>query len=357
MVSYTTDLTVGTPPQKVTLSIDTGSSDFWVNEATVSYCSNPEAKPLCSQYGTFDSESSTSLMPLQNNFFQVTYVDNTGASGDFVKDTINIGGQELTEFQFGVAYSSGTALGVIGLGYEANEQQQEGSLSYPTLPGTFLSKGLIKLNAYSIWLNDLTAASGTLLYGGVDKAKYAGKLTTLKTELGNGRPELSVSLNSVSFKEAKAVKPVTPLVDTGSEYSYLPLEMTDIILGPLGAVYNDQGYAFVECGLMTSKETVDFELGSGETLVTIRVPLSSLIYPSKGILAPPKNDKGVALCAISIGNLENQGDPGALGDSFLRSAYVVMDLTHNQISIAQAVYTSDSNIVELPAEGVAAINK
>ena len=296
-------------------------------------------------------------MHLQNNFFQVSYLDGTGASGEFVKDTINIGGQELTEFQFGVAYSSGSAQGIIGLGYEANEQLQEGALSYPTLSATLLSKGLIKVNAYSIWLNDLTAASGTILYGGVDKAKYAGKLTTLKTELGNGSPELSVSLNSVSFKKTKAVKPFTPLVDTGSEYSYLPPEMTDIILAPLGAVYNGGGYPFVDCGLMTSKETVDFELGSGESLVTIRVPLSSLVYRSKGILAPPKNDKGEALCAISIGNLASQDDAGALGDSFLRSAYVVMDLTHNQISIAQAVYTSDSNIVEIPAEGVAAINK
>lgn len=62
------------------------------------------------------------------------------------------------------------------------------------------------------------------------------------------------------------------------------------------------------------------------------------------------------LCAIGIDTIRDKDDIGALGDSFLRNAYVVMDLVHNEISIAQAVYTVDNNIVEIPAEGVAAIN-
>lgn len=343
---------MGTPPQKVTLIIDTGSSDFWINEASTSYCSNPEAQPLCRQYGTYNSGSSTSRVPVENSFFQVNYIDGTGAAGGFVKDTITFGGQELTEFQFGEVYSSGTPLGVIGLGYEANEQ---GAPAYPTLPEALVNKGLINLNAYSIWLNNLAASSGTILFGGVDKAKYAGKLTTLAIEQGPNSPQLGVSLNSVSFKDAKAVKPFTPLVDTGAEYSYLPSEMTDIILTPLGAVYRDW-FAFVECSLATSASTVDFELGADQSLVTIRVPLSSLVYRSKSIQSPPKNARGVDLCAIGIANLESNEDEGALGDSFLRSAYVVVDLAHSQISFAQAVFTSATNIVEIPANGVAAIN-
>lgn len=62
------------------------------------------------------------------------------------------------------------------------------------------------------------------------------------------------------------------------------------------------------------------------------------------------------LCAIGIDTIRDKDDIGAPGDSFLRNAYVVMDLVHNEISIAQVVYTVDSSIVEIPAEGVAAIN-
>lgn len=54
--------------------------------------------------------------------------------------------------------------------------------------------------------------------------------------------------------------------------------------------------------------------------------------------------------------IESPSYPGALENSFLRSAYVVMDLTHNQMFFAQAVYTSDSNFVEILAEGIAPIN-
>lgn len=350
-----TDITVGSPPQKLTLSVDTGSSDIWVNEATVSYCANPDAWELCNEYGTYHSMSSTSRVPVANSDFSVEYDDNTGAQGGFVKDTITVGGQELTGFQFGEAYSSGSPFGVLGLGYEASEDQPDSSTRYPTLPEVFVNKGLINLNAYSIWLNDIAAAGGMIWYGGVDKAKYSPPLTTLDIEKGSNAPHIGVSVNSISFKEAKALVPFTPLVDTGAEYTYLPREVLDIIFTPLGVVYNVYGDAFVECSLATSTDTIDFELGSGVTFITIRVPLSSLVYPSRRSDAP-KDAKGEKLCTIAITKLDNSDDPGTLGDSFLRSAYVVIDLTHDKISIAQSIKTAVSNVVEIPADGIASIN-
>lgn len=355
MIRYTTDLTVGSPPQKITLLIDTGSSDIWVNEASASYCANPDAQPGCNKYGTYHSESSTSRVPVADSYFSVDYDDDTGASGGFVKDTITVGGQELTGFQFGEAYSSGSPLGVLGLGYEANEHQPDSSTMYPTLPEALVSRGLINLNAYSIWLNDIATAGGTIWYGGVDKAKYWPPLTTLDIEKGPNIPYLGVSVNSIAFKEAKALVPFAPLVDTGTEYTYLPNEILDIIFTPLGVVYNADGDAFVDCSRATSTDTVDFELGSGVTFITIRVPLSSMVYASRRA-ETPKNAQGADLCTIAITKLDNSADPGTLGDSFLRSAYVVMDLTHNQISIAQSIDTAVSNVVEIPADGIAAIN-
>ncbi|MCJ1270363.1 hypothetical protein MMC22_010259 [Lobaria immixta] len=147
-------------------------------------------------------------------------------------DTIQVRGQELTEVQFGEAYTSGLAFGLICLGFKVSELQGNGP-KYPTLPEVLFNKALIKL---SIWLNDLAANSGKILFGGIDKAKYAGMLTTLKIEKGPDIPQLGVSVKSVSFRGAKATRPFTPLVDTGSESTYLPAEMTDIILAPLGAV-------------------------------------------------------------------------------------------------------------------------
>lgn len=348
------DITIGTPPQKLTLAVDTGSSDFWVNSVGVTYCSVDANKAECTEFGTYNPDRSTTRKPSED-FFQVSYADGVGASGNFAKDTIRIAGVEVPEFQFGVADSSGDPLGVVGLGYEANERQ---AVPYPTLPERLVSQHLIKLNAFSIWLNDLSGASGTILYGGVDKAKYNGKLATFKIEKGDSTqaPQLGVSLDSISFREATALSPIKPLVDTGSEFTYLPRVMTDIIMKPLGAVYDNLGHWFVECDLASSKETVNFALGTEGHLLTIKVPLSNLVYPSVNIAAPA-NDKGVTLCNIAISTLLNGDTAAILGDAFLRSAYVVIDLAHDQISIGQALYTSKTNIVEIPPGGIAAINK
>lgn len=47
------------------------------------------------------------------------------------------------------------------------------------------------------------------------------------------------------------------------------------------------------------------------------------------------------------------GSTAVLGDTFLRSAYVVYDLQNNQISLAQTDFNAtSSNVVEITASGV-----
>jgi hypothetical protein len=72
------------------MHIDTGSSDLWCNSASSSLCEqNPDP---CTASGTYDS-SSSSTYKLVNNDFNISYVDGSGAAGDYVTDTLSIGGQ------------------------------------------------------------------------------------------------------------------------------------------------------------------------------------------------------------------------------------------------------------------------
>lgn len=54
--------------------------------------------------------------------------------------------------------------GLIGVGYALNEAIVAGTRSassaYPNLPVEMVNEGLIKTNAYSLWLNDLGECPG-----------------------------------------------------------------------------------------------------------------------------------------------------------------------------------------------------
>lgn len=100
---YFCNITLGTPPQKLRLTLDTGSSDLWCNAASSRLCKS-RGDP-CDASGTYDPHSS-STYKLVSSDFNISYEDGSGASGDYVTDTLTIGGATLKNFQFGVGYSS-----------------------------------------------------------------------------------------------------------------------------------------------------------------------------------------------------------------------------------------------------------
>lgn len=40
--------------------------------------------------------------------FNISYADGSGAAGDYVTDTLTIGGTTIKDFQFGIGFSSGS---------------------------------------------------------------------------------------------------------------------------------------------------------------------------------------------------------------------------------------------------------
>lgn len=352
MSCYTTEFYVGSNFQRVTAQIDTGSSDFWINDGTSSACNDPGNQ--CGLYGTYIPELSTSSLPLEDSSFTVSYSDNSGASGSFVTDTILVSEKTLPAVQVGVAYSSASALGVIGLGFSGGEQGvwQNGAAAYPTFPEVLLRNHLINLNAYSLWLNDLTASTGSVLYGGVDTAKYDGKLSSLpilppNTD-ENEHQELWITLNAAIYDGIRSAS-ARVLLDSGAQFTYLPLDYAQSVFHALNAQLSDTGRPYVECDLANSAKTIDFEFGESHAPITIRIPMAQFVYHDIDKV-PLKNPAGDDLCILA---LSFDADSNLLlGASFLRSAYVVFDVTHEEISLAQAKFTSDTNVVEIPKGGI-----
>lgn len=343
---YFCNITLGTPEQSLRLVLDTGSSDLWCNAANSTLCSSLGSP--CRTSGSYDGDSSSTYSYVSSNF-NISYADGSGAVGDYVTDTIRIGGITLKDFQFGVGYSSSSSEGVLGIGYASNEVQvgRFGQSAYPNLPRAMVENGLISSNAYSLWLNDLEANTGSILFGGVNKAKYIGDLKTLPVQtVDGGYSEFIIALTGVAFASksdshsySSNSLPAAVLLDSGSSLTYLPDSLVEDIYSDLNVVYEaSSGVGYVPCSLADESINITYTFSDP----SITVGMGELTLDS----GPLYFRDGTRACVFGI---VPAGDSTAvLGDTFLRSAYVVYDLANNEISLANTNFDpADDDILEI----------
>jgi len=338
--------TIGTPAQSFRLHIDTGSSDLWVNVADSALC---EQDTECNISGTYSANSSSTYNYI-NSDFNISYVDGSGSSGDYVSDTVRFGSVTLEDQQFGIGYISSSEEGILGIGYPINEVAvaYNGDEPYSNIPQHLVDNGEININAYSLWLNDLDASTGSILFGGVNTDKYTGSLETLPIIQEQGvYAEFVIALTAVGSNgdnTSYGSNLATPaLLDSGSSLMYLPNDIAEAIFSDLNAEYDASvGAAIIDCDAANSDDTIDFTFSSP----TIKVALNELVIVARTDL------RGNDICILGIARAESS--PPVLGDTFLRSAYVVYDIANNEISLAQTNFNSTTdNILEITkASGV-----
>ncbi|KAJ5246928.1 hypothetical protein N7468_001911 [Penicillium chermesinum] len=327
---YFCNVSLGTPAQDLRLVIDTGSSDLWVNA--------PNSTLL-----------NLLLSSYVNDDFNITYADDSGATGNYLTDTLRIGGSSLKNFQFGVGYTSSSAEGVLGIGYPLNEAQVgvAGQTTYANLPKAMVNNGLIRSSAYSLWLNDLDSNEGSILFGGVDTAKYHGSLETLPIQKTYGEyTAFYIALTSLSLTNSSGTTefsskslPSAALLDSGSSLTYLPDSIVTDIYDALGVTWEaSQQTAYLPCSIAKKDYNISYTFSSP----TINVAISELIL---GFTGATYSD-GEEACVFGLN--PSGGSTSLLGDTFLRSAYVVYDISNNEISLANTNFnTQDSHVVEI----------
>lgn len=82
---YTIDIEVGTPPQTVTVLVDTGSSNLWLNPT----CETSGQQDYCESFPQFDANGSSSID--DTGFGQLLTYGKGNASVEYVMDTIGFG--------------------------------------------------------------------------------------------------------------------------------------------------------------------------------------------------------------------------------------------------------------------------
>ncbi|PMD56141.1 acid protease, partial [Hyaloscypha bicolor E] len=322
---------IGTPPQSVEVLLDTGSSELWVNPT----CSNAWDPSGCNLNGFYNPASSSTSQSL-NTAFSIQYGIGS-ASGVYYTDNIAMGGAKIVAQQFGDASTSMSQMeGIMGIGWGKNVDT-----NYSNIIDQLAAQGVTRSRAFSLNLASIDVAQGTIIFGGVDTMKYKGALEKrpiipyyqapdfyprywiYMTSLGVTVPGSSVS-NPVTTPTIN--QPIFP--DSGSTWCYLPSALFAGLLSFFPSAVNQGGSQYtVPCSLRNQVGTIDFGFGG----TTIHVSYYEFFWFD-----------GAQCWLAAVPSTQFS----LLGDSFMRSAYIVYDQDNSNVLLAQAA-NCGTNIVPI----------
>ncbi|EDK38602.2 hypothetical protein PGUG_02700 [Meyerozyma guilliermondii ATCC 6260] len=322
------DLLVGSNEQPVSVLLDTGSSDMWIPQTNITCFSKYD----CKQYGSYNPSNSTTAKDIDivANF---TYGIG-GAFGEYFTDRVAFAKMPdvvIPDFQFAAIDKSDQQIGILGVGYEVNE---ETARAYPNFPVQLKNQNYIDKVAYSIYLNEKSGDTGSILFGAIDTAKYEeGSLKTFPVTLRN---HLSIDLVSIGVNDSMVSGQGIPSVlDTGTTNTELQAEILEPLAKSRGWVLGENKAYYGPC----YDKDIIFNFGQG---VNIVVPYRNLITLDD-LRKTPSN----GMCQLTLETQTWLPDQrlNIIGINVLRSAYLVYDLENKEISIAPVKYTDESNIV------------
>ncbi|XP_018314206.1 lysosomal aspartic protease [Mycetomoellerius zeteki] len=167
--AYYVIISIGTPPQKFKVQIDTGSSDLWIPSQ------NCDLNTLtCSTHNRYDSKNSSTYIPNKIPF-NILYRDSS-VCGYLSTDAMKVShcqANMTTESGFSFVYAEFD--GILGMSYP--------QISFEGVTPVFINmidQGLVELPVFSIYIDrhvNSEKYGGELILGGSDPFRYDGELT------------------------------------------------------------------------------------------------------------------------------------------------------------------------------------
>jgi len=388
--AYLINVTVGTPPQPEQLLLDTGSSDTWMMASEVKTthpmpkldeldydifckCSICQSFKLYTVYriqltnsmSAVDTNKSSTLVRISDDFAISYLQQNSSVHGEYITDNLTLGDLKLSQVMMAVATDlnrESLDCGIMGMGLPASQarvRRNNDTKPYKSILEEMVSQGLIKSRAFSLWFNTLDSATGSIVFGGYDAAKFDGDLAFLSIQPPS--EFYSVALTGIALTDDQGMQnlpvsePLSAILDSGTTFMLLPTNIYNSLAYYFGATATDRG-VFASCSGKDIEGNLTFQLGGAEE-PRIYVPFSELFLTSKYTVKElyDMSDDDTPICIFAVRDSGSYGTARTvLGASFLRSAYVVHDVENMQIGIANALWNvTESNIVEISgAEGV-----
>jgi hypothetical protein len=369
--------------QRLRLLLDTGSGSMWINDGSNEHaysCPEPsvlwadsDEKPLFIYNDSGQLQHSTENY--STDYLDGTRVDGTRVSSSFlVYDQIrdqpedNIYGNDETrtvgsvEQTFGLATNSQQCIGIMGIGYLAEDEPEDMSLVK-----NLRKQERIQSDTYSLYPSPNTEG-GSILFGAVDVKKFNGNLIRVPLNPGvRTSSQRTVKVSQIATRNEDKPqdetlnlgRDVSAVLDVGSVLTYLPEEDVEkLIKGfeadrpqsirPFEVDASDSPQSqreelyMVDCSWRNSMRYVNFTLES----VTIQIPAWKLILPVS-VSTDPNH------CVFGIASTNHSQEIVVLGFTFFTSAYVVFDLGKDEVFLAPSnENTTETDIRNITMEGV-----
>ncbi|RAK83337.1 hypothetical protein ABZX51_008211 [Aspergillus tubingensis] len=306
--------------QKVVMTFDTGSSDFWVLDTNLN--------ETLTGHTEYNPSNSSTFKKMDGYTFDVSYGDDSYASGPVGTDTVNIGGAVVDEQAFGVPNKVSQSFiddtnsnGLVGLGFSSINTIK------PEAQKTFFANVASSLDEPVMTASLKSDGVGEYEFGTIDKTKYQGNIANVSVDSSNGYWQFSTPKFSVADGELKDIGNVnTSIADTGTSLMLLD---DDVVTAYYAQVPNSVYVGSAGGYIYPCNTTLpSFSLVLGESSLAT-IPGNLINFSKVGT----NTTTGQALC---FGGIQSNGKTSLqiLGDTFLKAFFVVFDMRGPSLGVA-----------------------
>ncbi|KAI2631739.1 secreted aspartic proteinase precursor [Xylaria nigripes] len=324
-------VSIGTPPQKLYVDLDTGSTDSW-------FFSTDTEKHEVNGQTLYEPNKSTTASVIKGCSWSILYGDWSTSSGSCYKDTFALGNLSIPGMTIESAESvsdmftaSSYMSGIVGLAWSDLKQTLPPQRSLLEFLSDALSEPLFTVDfrhnssegSFNFGYIDDKLHDSDIMYANVDTSE--GYWSVQNTAFGIGGENLTYSY----------MNPKTVIVDTGTTLLFAPDASVDTYFAKIpGANYSEEQYGYlVPCDAHLPDFLWELADDAGN-VVKGAVPGPYLIYSHT-------TDEMCFSGLQSISALS--GVQGIFGDIFLKSAFFVFDIKGKRIGAAsKALNTSNS---------------
>ncbi|ORX99161.1 cathepsin D [Basidiobolus meristosporus CBS 931.73] len=306
-LSYYGEITIGTPPQKFTVILDTGSADLWIPSIA---CQGA----ACLNHNRYNAKASKTHRAIGKNF--TTQYGDYVVSGTVSEDVVDIGGLKIPKQRFGQATTEDdgfeyiVADGMLGLGFQGLSKTKQPPVFYNIAKDKSITDPV-----FAFWLGKYPLG-GELTIGGVDPNRYAG---TIKYSPVVRQEYWEIKVTSITIGDKNIPLTVkSAAVDTGTTLINLPTKEALELHSFMGAQYTDDGKFIVPCD--KQYPVINFNFNG----ITFPLVSDDYIIRADGF------------CISGFRAVDYDRPVIILGEPFLRRYYSVFDFGKKRVGFAPA---------------------
>lgn len=306
-------ISVGTPPVKLQVIFDTGSSNLWIPS---SQCSN------CGKHPKYDSSTSSSYLK-NGTEFKIQYGSGPVA-GFLSRDNVNVGDitvksqtfAEITDVSgLGMAYKVGKFDGILGLAFD--------SIAVDGITPVFevmVQQGLVNEAVFAFYLSNTGGKDGELVFGGVDPDHFSGSLTYVPL---SSETYWEIALDGMALDGSSVTSVKKAIVDSGTSLLAGPKSEVKAIAAKIGAKKFFGGEYTIDCSKASSAPDLEIKLGG----IVYTLTANDYIINSGGT------------CLLGMVGMDIPAPAGPLwilGDPWMRKFYTAFDFDNKRLGFAPA---------------------